>query len=413
MIAFLARRSLVRSRTRSVLTILGVGVAGALLLDMTMLAHGLETSLGRVLAGMGYDLRLTPAGTLPFETDATLRDSGALAATLRRDASVRDVGRVLGATAFVARGDDARGAGTPAFLLGVEREARAIYRDVDGSDLPGLDIGRARGATVRAGAGEIAVLVNAEVARSLRVHPGDTVRLAAQPLQTLPPDRPALTGRVCGIADVRLDAAGQQTVVALLGDAQRLAGDTHDEASLLVARVAPGADADSVAARIAARHPQLSAYSLQHLLRTAAQQLSYFTQFALVLGATSVVVAAMLLGTIVTLSVRGRLGEIVTLRALGVSAARVRLLITCEAVTLTVVALPLAFALGLGVAQVLDRLLKAAPGLPSDLHFFVFTAAAAWQTIGLLLGCSVVAGAYPAHIAARQPIAATLHAEVT
>ena len=143
-----------------------------------------------------------------------------------------------------------------------------------------------------------------------------------------------------------------------------------------------------------------------------AQQLSYFTQFALVLGATSVVVAAMLLGTIVTLSVRGRLGEIATLRALGVSAGRVRLLITSEAVVLTLAALPLTFALGLSVAHVLDRLLKAAPGLPADLHFFVFTAAAAWKTVGLLFACSVVAGAYPAHVAAHQPIAATLHAEV-
>ena len=218
--------------------------------------------------------------------------------------------------------------------------------------------------------------------------------------------------RVLGIADVRLDAAGQQTIVCQIADAQRLSGARHDEASLLVAGTPPGANADRVARAIMTRHPQVSAYSLQQLLHTAAQQLSYLTQFALVLGATSVIVAAMLLGTIVTLSVRGRLGEIATLRALGVSAGRVRVLITSEAVVLTIAALPLAFALGLGVAQVLDRLLKAAPGLPSDLHFFVFTAAAAWKTGGLLLACSVVAGAFPAHLAARQPIAATLHAEM-
>ncbi len=413
MIAFLAWRSLVRSRTRSALTILGVGVAGALLLDMAMLSHGLETSLGRVLEGMGYDLRITPAGTLPFETDATIRDSAVLARALEREQGLRGVGRVLGATAFVARVDDAGGAGTPAFLLGLERGARGVYRDVEGSDLPGLDVGRARGARVDVRTGEVPVLVNAEVARALRLAPGALMRVAARPLQTLPADQPALLARVVGIADVRLDAAGQQTIVCGLADAQRLARAPHDEASLLVAHTPPGTDADSLAHAIAARHPQLAAYSLAQLLRTAAQQLSYFTQFALVLGATSVVVAAMLLGTIVTLSVRGRLGEIVTLRALGVSAARVRVLITCEAVALTVTALPLAFGLGLGVAQMLDRLLKAAPGLPADLHFFVFTAAAAWKTIALLLGCSVVAGAYPAHVAARQPIAATLHAEVT
>ncbi len=413
MIAFLAWRSLVRSRTRSALTILGVGVAGALLLDMTMLANGLQTSLGRVLEGMGYDLRLTPRGTLPFETDATIPDSGALTAALRRDGGLREVARVVGATAFVAGAEDSHAAGSPAFLLGVEPAGRGVYRDVVGSDLPGLDIGRARGAVVRAAPGEIPVLVNAEVARQWHLRPGDRVRLASRPLHTLPADRPAVVGRVYGIADVRLDAAGQLTVLCPFPDAQRLAGFTRDEASLLVARTVPGVGADSLAPAIERRHPEISAYSLQQLLRTASQQLSYFAQFALVLGATSVVVAAMLLGTIVTLSVRGRLGEIATLRALGIAAGRVRLLITAEAVALTVAALPLAFALGLSVAQVLDRLLKAAPGLPADLHFFVFTAQAAWQTVALLVTCSVVAGAYPAHLAARQPIAATLHAEVT
>ena len=57
MVGFLARRGLFRHRTRTLLGILGVGVAGALLLDMQMLSRGLQASLSRILRDIGYEIR--------------------------------------------------------------------------------------------------------------------------------------------------------------------------------------------------------------------------------------------------------------------------------------------------------------------------------------------------------------------
>ena len=44
---------------------LGVAVAAALLLDMVMLSGGIERSFGELLRSRGYQLRISPLGTLP------------------------------------------------------------------------------------------------------------------------------------------------------------------------------------------------------------------------------------------------------------------------------------------------------------------------------------------------------------
>jgi len=67
---YLAIRNLLRHPGRNVLYVLGVSITAALLLDMILLSSGLKVSLERVLNEMGWELRISPRGTLPFETDA-------------------------------------------------------------------------------------------------------------------------------------------------------------------------------------------------------------------------------------------------------------------------------------------------------------------------------------------------------
>jgi ABC-type lipoprotein release transport system permease subunit len=83
-----------------------------------------------------------------------------------------------------------------------------------------------------------------------------------------------------------------------------------------------------------------------------------------------------------------------------------------EGVALGAASLPATFALGLVIARYLDAILRQAPGLPVDLHFFVLTPGAAARTVALLLGTAALAGVYPGAIASKTPVAATLHAEV-
>jgi putative ABC transport system permease protein len=81
-------KSLARHPLRTTLTIAGIAISAAMLLDMVMLSGGIEKSFAEMLLARGYQIRLTPKGTLPFDTEATLSGAGQLIASLRHDPAV-------------------------------------------------------------------------------------------------------------------------------------------------------------------------------------------------------------------------------------------------------------------------------------------------------------------------------------
>ena len=124
-------------------------------------------------------------------------------------------------------------------------------------------------------------------------------------------------GCVRGLVRWIYDSRGQPSVGTVLPVMQRLDGRAAaDPASLLL-----GLEARSVASprRAAARAlPRLEVNSVVDLVAQARRRLAYFTQLSYVLGAMSLVVAVLLVGTLLTITVNERLGEIATLRAIGV-----------------------------------------------------------------------------------------------
>ena len=52
------------------------------------------------------------------------------------------------------------------------------------------------------------------------------------------------------------------------------------------------------------------------------------------------------------------------------------------------------------------------PGIPSELHFFVYQPEALLLHVTLMTATALIAALYPVRIVARLPIAATLRAEV-
>ena len=118
-----AVRDLLRHPTRSALSLLGVAVAAALLLDMVMLSGGIERSFGELLRSRGYQLRVSPLGTLPFDTEATLGDVTALTNSLRADGVVTEVAPVLGTTMQGSHGSAAASLVT----YGITPSSQGIY----------------------------------------------------------------------------------------------------------------------------------------------------------------------------------------------------------------------------------------------------------------------------------------------
>src|SRR5258705_3642907 len=128
MIAPLAIASLARHRARSALAILGVAVSAAMLLDMVMLASGMRESFRGLLLSQGFQLRLSPRGTLPFDTEATIRGADSLLATVRARPTVVAASPVLGGQLHFPTRDVT----ITASALGIEPAVQADYALVAG-----------------------------------------------------------------------------------------------------------------------------------------------------------------------------------------------------------------------------------------------------------------------------------------
>ena len=139
---------------------------------------------------------------------------------------------------------------------------------------------------------------------------------------------------------------------------------------------------------------------------------TYFRQISTVLTTVTVAFAVLLITVLLTVSVNQRLGEIAALRALGFSRAprgrRRAVGVGADRRLGGVLSLPL----GLLLSSGLDRILKGMPGIPAELHFFVFDQRALAIHVGLLVATAVIAALYPMRIVSSLPIAATLRDEV-
>ncbi|MGH7498141.1 MAG: ABC transporter permease [Gemmatimonadales bacterium] len=389
-------RSLGRHRLRTSLSILGIAVAAAMLLDMVMLSGGIDKSFAELLLGRGFQIRITPKGTLPFDTEATMPGASVLVQTIRRDAGVEVAGAVLGTPLFGKAGDSL----VTLFGYGIEPNAQSLYQVTDGGDLTRADT--------------IGVLLSPAAAKLLRASAGDTVTLVGKldpQALAAPPGRRLV---VRGIVRWLYDARGQASVGAVLPVMQRLANQHGDDrASLLVVKVKSDGAVGAVAQRLRERLPRLEVNSVADLVIQFRKRLVYFRQLSYILGSMSLIVTVLLVATILTITVSERLGEIATLRAIGVSRSTVVRQVLAEGMALTAAGAGIGIVLGLASARYLDAILTSFPGLPAAFSFFVPRADALATAAVVLLVTGSLAGAYPAWLAARAPIAPTLRSEAT
>ena len=386
-------RELLRHPARSLLAVLGVAVACAMLLDMLMLGGGLNASFRSLLTSAGYELRVSPAGTLPFDTGATIGDATGVRLRLESELGIDAVAPVLGSNLLIDGGGGSE-SGVEAerlFVLGIDPAEQGIYRLTSGADPD-----------------ESGVVIGNELAEAgLAI--GDSISLRA-PGSFAEAGRRTGSFRVTGIAEFIYASSGERSAAVALPSLARLT-DQPDRASLMMVRLIDGENPDSVAAALRLRYPELQIASVGQLVETAARRLSYFRQLAAILGTVSLVVTTLLIGTIMAISINDRYGTIAALRAIGISKRSIVAAFVVESLLLCVLAAAVGLGLGLVVAGQLERILSDFPGLPSAIRFFVFEPdRLAWAAAGVLLA-GVGAALVPAIRAMNAPIAATLHRE--
>jgi len=393
MLLRLVSASLFGHRARTLLAVLGVAVSAALLLDMVMLSTGMSESFRALLLGRGFQLRASPKGTLPFDTEATIADATAVIAAIHQSPDVEVVSPVLGGTVHFPL---ARGGALSTLALGVDPAVQGDYALEGGRDPRGdHEIVANRELLARAGA---------RVGDSLTVAGGYDPQLR----------RFAATGRALVTGQVRfLYLARDQAAVAMpIAALQSLGGERRrDRASLFMIRARDGADIERVRSGIEQRVPRVTAISIATALAQVEERLSYFRQLAVILGAVSLAVGVLLVATLVTVGVNERIGEFAVLRAIGVARSSVIKQVMLESAAIMAAGSMLGFALGLVTAHYLNTILSSFPGLPEAIDFFLFQPRAAWMALGMLAAAGVLAGLWPAWRGASLPVARTLREE--
>jgi putative ABC transport system permease protein len=373
------------------LAVLGVAIAAAMLLDMVMLATGMRESFRELLLSRGFELRLAPKGTLPFDTDATIAGVGAITGIMRRNPDIREISPVMAGSIHVPVGNrDVSGS-----VLGIDPSVQGDYLLLSGSD-PSAN----------------GIAVNDFLLGRLGARVGDTINVATgydPQTRTYSGQRKlVITGRVkfiYGAAGQSSSATRRETLESMSDPSRR------DRASLFMVKVRKGADAERVRDWIETQLPNVTAISIATAIAQVDARLSYFRQLALILGVVSLFVGFLLVTTLVTVSVNERAGEIAVMRAIGVSKAHVIQQIVIEGVAISLAGALLGLGLGLVTARYLNAILSAFPGLPMAIDFFLFQPKAAWSALGLLILSGIGAGVYPAWRAASLPIAESLRKE--
>ena len=388
--ASLAFATLRRRPSRTLLAILGVAVSTAMLLDMVMLATGMRESFRSLLNSRGFEIRLAPRGTLPFDTDATIGQASAVVDALAKNPAIAKASPVLGASLHFPRGDST----VTSVGLGLMPAIQGDYELVDGVDPAAAD----------------AIVLNDDLMRRLGTRIGDTLTVAVG----YDPQLRAYSGSrrlvVSGRARFLYLARGQLAAALSLATLQEMSGATRrDRVSLIMVDVRAGAGSDeAIRAWIGERVPSVTAISTATAIAQVDERLSYFRQLAFILGSVSLIVSFLLVTTLVTVSVSERIGEIAVMRAIGVSRLHIVEQIIVEGMVISVAGAVAGLALGLVTARYLNGILAAFPGLPAAIDFFLFQPRSAWTALGLLGLAGILAGIYPAWRGASLPIAATL-----
>ena len=393
-----AWRRLVRQPGRTALGVLGVAAVGALLFDMLLLSRGLVVSLEDLLDRAGFDVRVMSTDT-PTLANPRIADASATVAVIAELPEVSLVTPIRIGRARISEPEHQRLSFT---FVGAAPAAHAGWDVVEGRDLHEVNAG-----------GTPPILVNRNLAAGLGVSPGGGLALrgtCSQGRSSLP----SINFRVVGIATFPFDGESELTAAAALSDFARACGEEDlDEADVLLVASRPELGAEAAAQAIRRRLPGLYAFTNEELIDRFQQVgFAYFRQISTVLATITLFFGFLLVTMLLTVSVNQRFAEIAALRALGFPRRRIATDLLCESAVFVGAGGLLSLPLGAGLAVWLDAILRAMPGIPGNLHFFVFQPRALILQVALLALTAAFAAIYPVRLAAHLPIADTLRNEV-
>jgi putative ABC transport system permease protein len=368
---------------------------GALLFDMLLLSRGLLVSFRDVLDGVGFDVRVmaTDAVTIGGQP---LEGATRIAAELRALPEVAEAVPVRVIEPEVTLGRRRR----RMTLSGVDLVGRLPWEVTAGRNIAETPVDR-----------PAEMLVNQHLATYAGLHIGDTLVLRPECDEGV--FAPSATATIVGVASFPFDTEGGFSGAMLRDRVSRLCSESRDLADMVMVSSRPEAGPDAAVAAIARTRPDVRpATNEQMVARMQDQGFSYFRQISTVLSTITLIFGFLLITVLMTVSVNQRVAEIAAMRALGFSQQRVALDVLWQSGLMVATGGTLAVPLGFALSLWLDRILKAMPGIPAAMHFFVFEPRALAVHASLLVVTAVLAALYPMWLVTSLPIAGTLRKEV-
>jgi putative ABC transport system permease protein len=360
---------------------------------MLLLSRGLVVSFRDLLDSIGFDVRVTATDS-PLPAGVRLKNASRAATDLAGLPGVAEVIPMQTASGEVSLSN---GRMVSAGLTGMDPGRRRPWTIVAGTDLA-------------LGGNPPAIVVNESLIEALGAAIGSdlTVRASCDPARAVSAAR---TFRLAGVAQFPFDDEAQNTAVMTRDALRDACGGDLDEADMLLVASSAGAG-DAVAAIRKVRPDLFPVTNEQIVSRMQTQGFTYFRQISAVLSTITLMFGFLLITVLLTVSVNQRLAEIAALRALGFSRRRAAADVLAQGAMLVGTGGILALPLGMALSIWLDRILKAMPGIPAAMHFFVFEPRTLLVHAALLVATAALASAYPMWLVARLPIATTLRNEL-
>lgn len=362
-----ALRNLLRRPTRSLMTMLGLGVGVGLIVALAGIAAGSRQLIAQLLSAGQADIVAEQAGA----SDAAFSSiDERLAEQIRAHPEVKSVSRLVFGTASVP--------GLPFFIvygLDPRENYLAHYRVTEGR-------------TVQR-SGEM--ILGRLAANSLKKGVGEQLRISGQSFT------------IVGIFETGMayeDAGG----VVPLKEAQRLFGKPRQVSFLGIALHDP-ARAAAIAEELERRYPELMVARTADL-SARMQDFATMDAFFGALIALMMAVGGIVMMNVMLMSVFERTQEIGVLRAVGWRGRRVLRMVLAEALMLGLLSAGAGMAIGVG----LNSLLRVLPGYGSWLEV-IYAPGDMARVIAMALGLGLLGGLLPAVRAVRLHPIEALHYE--
>ena len=356
-------KSLLRRKTRTLLTVIGVAIGVAAIVALGAMADGFVEGYSAIGGGSGADLLVMQSDAVDVAFSAVDEQVGEMLAGLsgvdQVDSMIYTFAATEGMPYFIVYGYDPGG-------FAIEH-----FKIVEGEQLSAQSSGR----------GGSPLVIGKMAADDLEKGVGDTFKLYET------------TFRIVGIYETGKPFEDGAAVL-LLEDAQVISKHPH-QANAFLLKLSDGQDAEEMRDRIEQRFPDLTA-TLSADFTESQEMLSMVTGFTWAVSFLAVIIGGVGVMNTVLMSIFERTREFGTLRAIGWRPIRVLALVLGESVILCGIGGMVGAALGVGVVELVKQVPFAGSLFPTTFSLDLFA-----QGIGTALALGLVGGLYPSWRASR------------